>query len=170
MKLTFKELLPAITAAIIAINLSASITIPLSKEEPAVALSEKQTETESWILIASDVTATVYNAGPSQCNRDYTHTASMFRIEKDKISSYRIIAMERTMMTEYGISFGDIVRIEGTGTYDGIWQVQDLMNKRFKGQHKIDFLVPNDVRYGKWTGISLYRPGNNHTLANNLIR
>lgn len=170
MKLTFKELLPAVTAAIIAITLSASITIPLSKEEPAVALREKQTETESWILIANDVTATVYNSVPSQCNRDYTHTASMFRLEKDKISSYRIIAMERTMMTEYGISFGDIVRIEGTETYDGIWQVQDLMNKRYKGQHKIDFLVPDKIRHGKWTGIRLYRPGNSLTLANNLIK
>ena len=170
MKLKFKELLPAITAATIAITLSASITIPTSKKETAVALTEKVTETESWILIASDVTATVYNAVPSQCNRDYTHTASMFRLEKDNISSYRIIAMERTMMAEYGITFGDMVRIEGTGTYDGVWQVQDLMNKRFKGQHKIDFLVPNDVRYGKWTGIKLYRPGNSLTLANNLIK
>ena len=58
--------------------------------------------------------------------------------------------MERTMMSEFGLKYGDIVKIEGTynGVQDGIYQIQDTMNKRFAGQHKVDVLVPNNVKHG----------------------
>ena len=113
-----------------------------------------------WSLIADDFTATVYNAVASQCNADYWHTASMFALDTNDVLSHRIIAMERTMMAEYGISYGDIVRVEGTGVWDGLWQIQDTMNKRFAGQHKIDILVPKHVRKGKWNGVRIYVPAN----------
>ena len=113
-----------------------------------------------WELISSTTTATVYNAVPSQCNADYLHTASMYTIVPENIVSDRILAMERTMMAEFGISYGDIVLIEGAGTYDGLWQIQDTMNKRFAGQHKIDFLVPSNIRHGKWTNVRVYKKTN----------
>ena len=125
-----------------------SISKDILQEDPVIMTME---------LLTSDVTATVYNATASQCNSDYLHTASMFEIDPEKVSEYRIIAIERTMMTEYGIAFGDLLVIEGAGEYDGVWQVQDLMNKRYKGQHRIDFLVPSEVRLGKWEDISIYR-------------
>jgi hypothetical protein len=64
--------------------------------------------------------------------------------------------MERTFMQKLGLKYGDVVYIEGTGTYDGVWQIQDTMNKRFAGQHKIDILVPNNIRYGSWDNVKIY--------------
>lgn len=112
---------------------------------------------DTWQLISETTTATVYNAVPSQCNKDCLHTASMYTIIPEKIAEQRILAMERTMMHSFGIAYGDSVLVEGAGRYDGIWQVQDTMNKRFAGQHKIDFLVPNHIRHGKWRNVKVYK-------------
>ena len=64
--------------------------------------------------------------------------------------------MERTFMKKLGLEFGDLVKIEGTGKYDGVFQVQDLMNKRFSGMKKIDLLLPKEVKYGQWDDLTLY--------------
>lgn len=109
-----------------------------------------------WQLADSHTIATVYNAIPAQCNGDFGHTASMFRLNLNDVLSQRIIAMERTFMKKLGVKYGDVVYIEGTGKYDGVWQIQDTMNKRFAGQHKIDILVPNNIRYGAWENVNLY--------------
>lgn len=111
----------------------------------------------AWDLLADDVTATVYNAVPEQCNDDFMHTASMFLIDTADVLSHRIIAMERTMMTEYGVRYGDVVRIEGTDVWDGEWQVQDTMNRCFAGLHKIDILVPRNICHGKWQNVKVYK-------------
>lgn len=105
---------------------------------------------EEWKLISDDTVVTVYNAVPSQCNNDVHHTASMFKLDLSNPASHKIIAMERTMMSEFGLKYGDIVKIEGTyqGKQDGIYQIQDTMNKRFAGQHKVDVLVNNNIKYG----------------------
>lgn len=105
---------------------------------------------DDWEAIAKDVIVTVYNAVPSQCNKDVLHTASMFKLDLKHPESHKIIAMERTMMKEFGLQYGDIVKIEGTykGAQDGIYQIQDTMNKRFAGQHKVDVLVRNELKYG----------------------
>ena len=110
-----------------------------------------------WELISDRTTATVYNAVPSQCNEDCLHTASMYTIVPENIEKERILAMERTMMAEFDIHYGDTVLVSGTGRYDGLWQVQDTMNKRFAGQHKIDFLVPQYIRHGKWEAVKIYK-------------
>ena len=78
------------------------------------------TEQQEWTLLTDDVTATVYNAVPAQCNNDVRHTASMYTLNLDNVLEDRVIAMERTMMSEYGIKYGDVVKIEGAGTWDGI--------------------------------------------------
>lgn len=117
-----------------------------------------------WVVVADDVTATVYNAVPSQCDGDPLHTASMYRIgDPDDVFRHRIVAMERTMMDELGIVYGDIVLVEGAGPLDGVWQVQDTMNRRFRGQHRIDFLVPRAIRHGRWDDVRLSVPANRGT-------
>ena len=120
---------------------------------------------ESWTMISDDTVATVYNAVPAQCNNDVLHTASMYTLNLEDVLKDKVIAMERTMMAEYGIKYGDIVKIEGAGRWDGVWQVQDTMNKRFAGQHKIDILVPNDIRHGKWDNVKIYIPADDTTRA-----
>lgn len=150
----------ALSAIIIAIMQSYNV----DKESAEQIVNDIQTEItketpiqQPWQLIASDVMATVYNAEPKQCNKDITHTASMFRLNLQDVYSHRIIAMERTMMAKYGLKYGDVVKIEGTGKYDGIWQIQDTMNKRFAGQNKIDILVPKKYGLGAWNNVKVYK-------------
>lgn len=146
-----RDILASLTAIVLATGIMA-LTGQKKKEVTP--------QTEEWRLISDRTTATVYNAVPSQCNEDCLHTASMYVIEPERIPEQRILAMERTFMAEYGVRYGDVVRIEGTGRYDGLWQVQDTMNKRFKGQNKIDLLVPNHIHHGKWQGVKVYIPAN----------
>lgn len=116
----------------------------------------QNTGLNEWVLVAENVEATVYNAVPEQCYGDPSYTASMFRLNMDDVYSHRIIAMERTFMKELGLKYGDVVKVEGTGKWDGVWQIQDTMNKRFAGQKKIDFLVPDNIKLGKWNTVKIY--------------
>lgn len=109
-----------------------------------------------WVLVASDVVTTVYNAVPNQCDSTPNYTASGFKLDLTNVATHKIIAMERTFMKELGLKYGDVVKIEGTGEYDGVWQIQDTMNKRYAGQHKIDLLVDKSIKLGKWTNVKLY--------------
>ena len=110
----------------------------------------KKTKKSDWVCITNDAVVTVYNAVPSQCNNDVQHTASMFRLDLEKPESHRIVALERTFMQKHGIEFGDLIMIKGThmGRQDGVFQVQDLMNKRFAGMDKVDVLVDHNTKYG----------------------
>lgn len=111
----------------------------------------------SWKLVDDKTVATVYNAVPAQCNKDFGVTANMFHLNLNDVLSHRIIAMERTFMKSLGLKYGDLVKIEGTDGYDGIWQIQDTMNKRFAGQHKIDILVPENIKNGMWNNVKIYK-------------
>ena len=120
----------------------------------------------TWKLVSDDTLATVYNAVPAQCNKDVVHTASMFKLNLANVLSQRVIAMERTFMAELGLKYGDVVYVEGTQKWDGPWQIQDTMNKRFAGMHKIDILVPRNIRTGKWDGVKISVPADAQTAAN----
>lgn len=111
----------------------------------------------AWVLISACTTATVYNAVPDQCNDAPTITASGRHIDPTRVEELRIIAMERTMMSKNGIHYGDTVLVKGTGVYDGEWVVEDTMHPRNAGLDKIDFLVPSDVRLGKWDNVEVYK-------------
>ena len=115
---------------------------------------------DAWTEVSNDALATVYNAVPAQCNNDVLHTASMFKLNLNNVLSQRVIAMERTFMKELGLKYGDVVYVEGTGKWDGPWQIQDTMNKRFAGMHKIDILVPKNIKTGKWNDVKISVPTN----------
>lgn len=132
----------------------------------SLTIQAKHREAEPpWDLLASDVTATVFNPCKAQCNDDFVHTASMYEIDVNNIDNLRILAVERTMLDEFGLAFGDIILVKGTGLYDGEWQIEDLMNKRFRNQHRIDFLVPEHIKQGKWENVSIYKRTNNNSNA-----
>lgn len=152
---SFRSLLKGVAGGTVAASVALAMISGLEsigekqKEAMEAQVAEVAPE-EEWKMIADDVVVTVYNAVPAQCNADVRHTASMFRLDLKNPESHKIIAMERTMMSEFGLKYGDIVKIEGTynGVQDGIYQIQDTMNKRFAGQHKVDVLVPNNVKHG----------------------
>jgi hypothetical protein len=121
----------------------------------SVAAQAEKTDTidnkgGQWRRISDKAIVTVYNAVPEQCNTDVNHTASMFRLDLKNPEKHKIVALERTFMQKNGIEFGDLIMIKGTymGLQDGVFQVQDLMNKRFAGMDKVDVLVSNNVKYG----------------------
>ena len=111
----------------------------------------------AWLLISASTTATVYNAVPEQCNEQPSVTASGRHIDTARVQDLRIVAMERTMMQRNGIHYGDTILVKGAGIYDGEWVVEDTMNRRFAGQDKIDFLVPAEVRTGRWDNVEVYK-------------
>lgn len=113
--------------------------------------------TLAWILISASTTATIYNAVPEQCNEQPSVTASGRHIDTDRVQDLRIVAMERTMMQRNGIHYGDTVLVRGAGTYDGEWVVEDTMSPRWAGQDRVDFLVPEDVKLGRWDKVEIYK-------------
>ena len=138
------------------INNKTEDTIQIAQEPKIEKQNNNGINLNDWELADTKTIATVYNAIPAQCNGDFGHTASMFRLNLENVLSQRVIAMERTFMKKLGVKYGDVVYITGTGKWDGVWQIQDTMNKRFAGQHKIDILVPENIKYGQWDNVNLY--------------
>lgn len=110
----------------------------------------QQIPKEEWVPACNDAIVTVYNAKPEQCNKDVKHTASMFNLNLNNVGAHKIVAMERTFMKELNLNYGDVIKIVGTyrGLQDGVYQIQDTMNKRFAGKHKVDILVPDSITHG----------------------
>lgn len=98
------------------------------------------------------VMATVYNAVPAQTDSTPLITASNKHIDADNPGKHKWIAVSRDL-EKLGFTFGVEVCVENAGAMNGIWTVEDRMNKRFK--NKIDFLVDNSIILGKWSNVKI---------------
>ena len=98
------------------------------------------------------VTATIYHAVPEQTDSTPFITASGAHINPEDPQGHRWIAVSRDL-EEKGMTFGVKVYITGAGELDGIWTVQDRMNKRWK--NRIDFLVCKTIKGGKWENVKV---------------
>ena len=96
------------------------------------------------------VTASVYHAVPEQTDGDNT-TASMFEIDMLNPYKHRIIAVSRDLLSEF--PFGTKVKVSGTGHYDGIYEVQDKMPKRWS--NKIDLLINVGMKEGLYKNVTI---------------
>ena len=103
-------------------------------------------------LLAILVTATIYHADPKQCNADYLTTASMKTINSQSPGSHRWIAVSRDL-EKHGFVFGAKVMVTNAGNMNGVWTVEDRMNKRWV--KRIDFLVDYDMKGGKWENVEI---------------
>lgn len=103
-------------------------------------------------LVSILVTATVYNAVPGQTDDTPLITATGARISESNAINHCWVAVSRDLEAE-GFKMGSKILVEGTGAYDGVWTIQDRMNKRWI--KKIDFLVNEDVKYGKWENLKI---------------
>ena len=56
-------------------------------------------------------------------------------------------------LEQLGFVFGTEVCVEGAGIMNGIWRVEDRMNRRWK--RRIDFLVNEEMRFGKWENVKI---------------
>tara|TARA_R110002167_G_scaffold334061_1_gene541167 strand:- start:731 stop:1081 length:351 start_codon:yes stop_codon:yes gene_type:complete len=104
------------------------------------------------LMMSVFVTATIYHADPRQCNADYLTTASLKKINKANPQGHRWIAVSRDL-EQHGFVFGAKVCVQNAGDMDGIWRVEDRMNKRWT--KRIDFLVNKTMRHGKWEDVTI---------------
>ena len=108
------------------------------------------------ILLYITVTATIYHAVPEQTDATPFITASNKVINKEAPGSHRWIAVSRDL-EKLGVVFGAEVCVENAGPMNGYWTVQDRMNRRWT--NRIDFLVDESMRGGKWDNVKIYLLG-----------
>ena len=101
------------------------------------------------------VTATMYNAEVNQCDADPLVTAGMYKINPNKASEQKWIAVSRDLLKRWGgqFDYGDKVSIKGAGHKDGVYTIVDTMNKRFSS--KIDFLETKGTKLYKYDNVLL---------------
>ncbi len=105
--------------------------------------------------ISVEVTATMYNAVVGQCDADPLITAGMFKINPNKASEQKFIAMSRDLLKRWGglFDYGDKVLIQGTDGKDGVYTVADSMNKRYK--KRIDILETKGKKHYKFHNVKI---------------
>ena len=105
--------------------------------------------------IAFNVTVTTYNPTRQQCDSTPNITADGTRIKPWKATQYRYVALSRDLISRWGgpFDYGDYIVIEGTGKWDGVYQVRDTMNPKWV--KRVDILTTNS-RF-KYSNITMYK-------------
>ena len=103
------------------------------------------------------VTVTMYNPTRKQCDSTPNITADGTKINPKKASSYRYVALSRDLLSRWGgpFDYGDYVVIEGTGKYDGVYQVRDTMNPKWV--NVVDILESKGVEPYKFTDAHIFK-------------
>ena len=87
------------------------------------------------------VTMTTYTIERNQTDSNPLETASGFILDKKNPAKHKVIAISRDLKSKFG--FSDSVVVSNAGSYDGVYVVEDIMNRRFKD--RIDILInPKD--------------------------
>jgi len=101
------------------------------------------------------VTATTYKLTTRE-NGPYGNVlASGFKANKEYPGNDRVVAVSRDLLKKYPLHT-DIL-IKGAGKLDGIWKVEDVMNKRFR--KRIDFLLNWKVKHNKFNNVTIKNYG-----------
>ena len=114
-----------------------------------------------------EVTVTMYNPTRGQTDSTPNELADGTKINPNRASSYRYIALSRDLLARWGgpFNYGDYVIVEGTGKQDGVYQVRDTMNARFT--KRVDILKDRGSRKFKYNNIKLYKHNENAVYALN---
>ena len=113
-----------------------------------------------------DVTVTTYNPTEEQTDSTPNQTADGTIIKPWKATEYRYVALSRDLLSRWGgpFEYGDYVIIEGTGKYDGIYQVRDTMNRKWK--NRVDILTTNSKF--KYDNVVMYKYTEEYITDKNL--
>ena len=118
-----------------------------------------------------NVTVTMYNPTPGQTDKTPNITADGTRINPNKATSYRYIALSRNLLKRWGgpFDYGDFILIKGTtnGHKDGVYHVRDTMNPKYVNY--VDILESTNVKPYKYEKVQMYRMNwtDNIQLINN---
>jgi len=118
-----------------------------------INMMEKEIEMEIKGIEPDIVTVTTYSVTEAQTDSTPLITASGFKINPNNPRGHRIIAVSRDLKRKY--KFGQKVRIEGAGKYNGIYTIRDLMHHRWK--NKIDILINPSDKHTKLRKIKMFR-------------
>jgi len=99
------------------------------------------------------VTATMYHPTKRQCDSTPNITADGTHINVWRASDYKFIAVSRDLLNYF--SYGDYVLIQGANGRDGIYQVRDTMNSRWK--NRIDFLCSIGTKPFKYNKVKIQK-------------
>ena len=105
--------------------------------------------------IAFNVTVTTYNPTKAQCDDTPHITADGTKFKTWKATQYRYVALSRDLLSRWGgpFDYGDYIVIEGTGKWDGVYQVRDTMNPKWV--NRVDILTTNS-RF-RYDNITMYK-------------
>ena len=106
------------------------------------------------IALWVSVVATIYHAVTGQTDDTPDITASGFTINLENPRSHKIIAVSRDL-EKLGFVMGSKVCVENAGKMNGVWVIEDRMNKRWT--KRIDFLVNTTLKEGKWNKVKIRR-------------
>jgi hypothetical protein len=104
-------------------------------------------------------TLTIYHPTVKQCDSTPLITASNARINVEKLykQELRWIALSRDLLKRWkgDFNYGDtIVLASGDSRIDGLWIIQDNLNKKYKNRG--DLLFDSRVRkLGKWNNVKI---------------
>ena len=81
--------------------------------------------------------------------------------------SHRIIAVSRDLEAK-GFKMNKTVVVSNAGDMNGLWVIRDRMNKRWT--KRIDFLVDETLKGGKWTNVKIKLYEYNITKVKHLMK
>ena len=110
---------------------------------------------EYYEIQSFDVTVTTYNPTRSQTDSTPNETADGTIIKPWLATQYRYVALSRDLLSRWGgpFKYGDYVVIEGTDSWDGVYQVRDTMNPKWV--KRVDILTTNSKF--KYTDVKMYK-------------
>lgn len=131
---------------------------------PLVATSTRMDHAGEKIYIRSNTRVmldalTIYHPSKRQCDRTPLITASNSKINVNDLKNQNIrwMALSRDLLKRWNGEFhyGDTVLVTaGDSKIDGLWIIQDTMNKRYKKRG--DLLFDSQVRkLGKWKNVEI---------------
>jgi 3D (Asp-Asp-Asp) domain-containing protein len=135
-----------------------SLTFAIVTEDyqtPQVSMDKIQERVEQVAVVTENVTATMYNAVTGQCDSDPLVTAGMYKINPNKASDHKWVALSRDLLKRWGglFEYGQKVKITGCGEKDGIYTIVDTMNPRFT--KKIDILETQGTPLYKFDNVKI---------------
>jgi hypothetical protein len=104
-------------------------------------------------------TLTIYHPTAKQCDSTPLITASNKKIDVNKLykQELRWIALSRDLLKRWkgDFNYGDTILLTaGDAKIDGLWIIQDNLNKRYKNRG--DLLFDSRIRKGgKWTNVKI---------------